>query len=74
MPKPKYDVLTRNGKDRFLLIPEKDYQTLLDRLEDERDLRDLESAKRRNAGKPAYTLAQVKRELGMARPKRKSKG
>ena len=74
MLKTKYDVLTRNGKDRFVVIPEKDYQALLERLEDERDLRDLEAAKRRNAGKPGISHAQMLKQLGLkpSRTKRKA--
>jgi PHD/YefM family antitoxin component YafN of YafNO toxin-antitoxin module len=74
MLKTRYDVLTRNGKDRFVVIPEKDYHALLERLEDERDLRDLEAAKRRNAGKPGISHEQMLKQLGLkpSRTKRKA--
>ena len=73
MLKTKYDVLVRNGKERFLVVPEKDFEAMRERLEDEADFRAIEASKRRNAGKPTYTLAHVKRELGMTRPSRKRK-
>jgi hypothetical protein len=73
MLKTKYDVLVRNGKERFLIVPEKDFQAMRERLEDDADFRAIEASRKRNAGAPTYTLEQVKRELGMARPKRKRK-
>ena len=44
----KYDVILHNGKDQFVLVPQKDYEALLERLEDDRDYRDLQTAKKRN--------------------------
>ena len=73
MLKTPYDVLTRNGKEKFVVVPVKDYETLLEKLEDEADYRALVEARNANAGKPTYTLEQVKRELGMLRPRRKRK-
>ncbi len=73
MLKTKYDVLVRNGKERFLTVPEKDFEAMRDLLEDEADFRAIEESKKRNAGKPKYTLEQIKRELGMSRGKRKGK-
>jgi len=68
-----YDVLIRNGKEEFVVVPRKDYVALLDRLEDAEDARILEEAKRRNAGKPLIPWEQVKRELGLSSPARKKK-
>jgi len=73
MLKTHYDVLTRNGKEKFLVVPIKEYQALLEKLEDEADYRALIKARKANAGKPTYTLEQVKRELGMTRSPRKRK-
>jgi len=73
MRKTKYDVLTRNGKEEFVVVPVKDYEALIEKLEDQADYRALVEARRANAGKPTYTLEQVKRELGMKRPARKRK-
>ena len=71
MLKTRYDVLTRNGKEKFFVVPVKEYEALLEKLEDEADYRALIKARKANAGKPTYTLDQVKRELGMTRPARK---
>jgi len=71
MLKTRYDVLTRNGKEKFFIVPVDDFQALLEKLEDEADYRALLKARKANAGRPTYTLDQVKRELGMARSTKK---
>jgi PHD/YefM family antitoxin component YafN of YafNO toxin-antitoxin module len=72
MLKTKYDVLTRNGKEKFVVIPMTDYEALLEQLEDERDLRDLRAAKKRNAGKPGITHEQMLKELAIKPTRRKA--
>jgi PHD/YefM family antitoxin component YafN of YafNO toxin-antitoxin module len=71
MLKTKYDVLVRNGRERFIVIPEKDYEALREQLEDESDFRAIEDSKRRNAARPLIPLEQVKRELGTFRGRKK---
>ena len=73
MIKTSYDVLTRNGKEKFFVVPVKDYQALVEKLEDEADYRALVKARKANAGKPTYTLEEIRRELGMSRSTRKRK-
>ena len=73
MLKTKYDVLIRNGRERFIVVPEKDFQALRERLEDEADFRTIEASKKRNAGKAPIPFEQVKRELAAARRARKRK-
>jgi PHD/YefM family antitoxin component YafN of YafNO toxin-antitoxin module len=73
MVKTKYDVLTRNGKEKFVVIPMTDYEQMLERLEDARDLRDLDAARARNAGKPGISHEQMLKELGLKPTRRKSK-
>lgn len=69
----KYDVLVRNGRERYLVIPERDYQALREKLEDQADFRAIEQSKKRQARSPRYTLEQIKRDLRSSkRPKRKS--
>lgn len=65
MLKTKYDVLVRNGRERFVVIPEKDYEALCEQLEDEADFRAIEASKKRQAGSPRYSLEQVQCELGL---------
>jgi PHD/YefM family antitoxin component YafN of YafNO toxin-antitoxin module len=74
MLKNKYDLLIRNGKERFILIPEKDYTAMQERLEDDADFRAIEASKKRQSRSPRIPSDQVKRELGLVstRPKRKA--
>lgn len=72
MIKTKYDVLTRNGKEQFVVIPVKDYEAMRQRLEDDADFRAIEASRKRQAGSPRTSLQQVKRELGLT-PRRKSR-
>jgi PHD/YefM family antitoxin component YafN of YafNO toxin-antitoxin module len=69
----KYDVLTRNGREKYFVVPVEDFEALLEKLEDEADYRALTKARKANAGKPTYTLEEVKQEMGMSRPARKRK-
>ena len=72
MLKTKYDMLTRNGKEHFVVVPLKDYEALLEHREDEADFRALEAAKKRNAGKPLIPHAQIMRKFGLT-PGRKNR-
>jgi PHD/YefM family antitoxin component YafN of YafNO toxin-antitoxin module len=73
MLKAKYDLLIRNGKERFVLIPEKDYDAMQERLEDDADFRAIEASKKRQSRSPRIPSAQVKRELGIASGRTKPK-
>ncbi len=73
MLKSNYDVLVRNGKERFVVVPEKEYQVMREHLEDDADFRAIEASKRRQAGSPRTSLQQVKRELAAA-ARRKKRG
>ncbi len=74
MLKTKYDLLIRNGKERFIVIPEKEYDAMQERLEDDADFRAIEASKKRQSRSPRIPSDQVKRELGLVphRPKRKA--
>jgi predicted AAA+ superfamily ATPase len=61
--KPKF--LKENGEAKFVVLTMKDYAEIREALEDAEDLRILEESKRRNTGKPSYTLDEVKRRLGI---------
>jgi hypothetical protein len=49
------------------------HEAVLEKREDEADYRALVKARKANPGKPTYTMAEVKRELGMTRFARKRK-
>jgi len=74
MSKTKYDLLVRNGKERFLVIPEADFKAMQERLEDDADFRAIETSKIRQAKSPRVPSAEVRRELGIIpkRPKQKA--
>jgi PHD/YefM family antitoxin component YafN of YafNO toxin-antitoxin module len=73
MLKTKYDVLVRNGKDRFVLVPERDYEALRERLQDDADFRAIEASKKRNAGAKLIPHEQVMREFGLSSRGKKRK-
>jgi hypothetical protein len=74
MLKTKYDILTRNGKEQFVVIPLADYKALVELTEDEADHRAIQASKNRNAGKPLVPHNQVMRDFGLSptRTKRKA--
>ena len=71
MLKMKHDVLVRNGKERFIVVPEKEYEAMRERLEDDADFRAIEASKKRQARSPRTSLLQVKRELATAAVRKK---
>ena len=71
MLKAKYDVLVRNGRERFIVVPEREYEAMRERLEDDADFRALEASKKRQADSPRTSLQQVKRELAAAAGRKK---
>ncbi len=72
MRKMKYDLLTRNGKEEFVVVPRKEFEAILERLEDEEDFRAIEASKKRNAGKRLIPHEQVMREFGLTPGRKKS--
>ena len=73
MLKTKYDILTRNGKEQFVVIPLADYKALVDLTEDEIDHRAIQQSKKRNAGKPLIPHHQVMRDFGLSSTRTKRK-
>lgn len=73
MQKAKYDVLVRNGTERFIVVPEKDFDALREQLEDDADFQTIEESKKRNAGKPLIPFEQVKQELALQHRRKKQK-
>jgi PHD/YefM family antitoxin component YafN of YafNO toxin-antitoxin module len=73
MLQTKYDVLLKNGKEQFVVIPMKEYTAMVERLEDDADFRAIEASKKRQVGSPRTPLEQVKRELGLARRRKKNR-
>lgn len=65
MLKTKYDVLSRDGKELFVMVPVSDYQEMLERLEDQDDLHAIDEAKIRNACRPMIPHERVMRDYGL---------
>jgi hypothetical protein len=57
------EILRKNGKKHFAVLPYKEFLALQERLADAEDLLELRRAKRAEGKKRSISLAQVKREL-----------
>jgi len=57
------EVLVKNGKKEFVVLPYKEFLAMQDRLADAEDLLELRKAKRAEARKKSVPLAEVKRQL-----------
>jgi len=73
MVKSKYDVLVRNGKDRFVMVPENDFIAMQERFEADPDFRAIEASKKRNVGRPLISHTHVMQEFGLAAARRRRK-
>jgi PHD/YefM family antitoxin component YafN of YafNO toxin-antitoxin module len=60
------DILTKNGKKAFVVLPYKEFLALQEKLADAEDLMVLRKAKRAEGKKRSIPLADVKRRLGFA--------
>jgi len=58
-------ILEKDGKNEFVVLPAEEYKALTTLLEDYEDLRDLREAKRKSKGKKPIALAKVKKDLGL---------
>ena len=67
MVKHKPEVWSRNGKQKFVLLPYDVYQAMREQLEDAEDLRLLLAAKKRQANSPGISLQEMKRRLRLTR-------
>ena len=59
------ELLSREGKRQFAVIPYEEFVQLQEWFEDARDLLDLELAIIENKDKPTYSLEEVTAELGI---------
>ncbi len=59
------EVLVKNGKKEFVVLPYEEFQAMQVRLADAEDLLELRKAKRSEGKKKSIPLAEVKRELGL---------
>lgn len=66
-PAVKPQVWTNPNGDRFVVLPEADFVSLTELLEDAADLRDLRKATKANAGKKYHLASDVERQLAASR-------
>jgi hypothetical protein len=59
------EILIKNGKKQFAVLPYEEFLAVQERLTDAEDLMELRKAKRREGKKPSIPLAAVKRQLGL---------
>ena len=59
------EILVKDGKKQFAVLPYDEYLAIQERLADADDLLELRKAKRAEGKKRSIPLAQVKRELGL---------
>jgi hypothetical protein len=59
------EILRRDGKDQFVVLPYEEFVALRDMLEDFEDLRLIDEAKAQDTGEPGITLEEVKRRLDL---------
>ncbi len=57
------EILKKNGKKEFVVLPYEEFLKIQEALEDADDLRALRDAKRRDPGGPGIPLAEVRRRL-----------
>jgi len=57
------EILQKNGKKEFVVLPYDEFVAIQERLNDAEDLLELRRAKRSEGKKKAISLAEVKRKL-----------
>ena len=59
------EILRKNGKSEFVVLPYEEFLALQERLADAEDLLDLRQAKRAEGKKKSIPLDEVKRQFGI---------
>ena len=59
------EILMKNGKKEFVVLPYEEFLALQEQLSDAEDLMELRKAKRAERKKKGIPLSEVKRELGI---------
>ena len=69
----KHEMWTRENGDKFVILTLKEFRRLEDLAEDKGLSRIMRDSKRRQADAPRIPWAQAKRELGLARTRKRAK-
>ncbi|HYG08632.1 MAG TPA: hypothetical protein VD835_01535 [Pyrinomonadaceae bacterium] len=59
------EILSKNGKKEFVVLPYEEFLALQELLDDVEDLLELRAAKREGEDEPAHSLTDAKKELGL---------
>ena len=59
------NILERDGKKSFAILPYEEFQNLQEELNEYEDLKDLRAAKTREANAPVDSLSSVRNELSI---------
>ena len=59
------NILERNGKKEFAILPYEEFENILKVIADYEDLRDLREAKESDDGAPSVSLSDVRKQLGI---------
>ena len=59
------NVLERDGKKAFVVIPYEEFVMIEEELQEYEDLKELRAAKAAEAGEPCVSLHDAKKELGL---------
>jgi hypothetical protein len=66
IPKLHPQILSKDGKKQFVVLPYEEFLAVQERLADVDDLLELRKAKRAEGGKKTIVLAKVRRQLRLA--------
>jgi hypothetical protein len=60
------EILSKNGKKEFVVLPYEEFLALQELLDDVEDLLELRAAKQESDGEPSLSLTDAKKELGLS--------
>lgn len=59
------EILKKNGKNEFVVLPYEEFVALRELLDDVEDLLELRAAKQNHAGKPSVSIEEMRRRFGL---------
>jgi hypothetical protein len=60
------EILSKNGKKEFVVLPYEEFLALQELLDDVEDLLELRAAKQESEAEPTLSLTDAKKELGLS--------
>ena len=59
------NILERDGKKAFVILPYEEFLTIKEELEDYEDIKELRAAKAKESTAPTVSLSKAKKDLGL---------